>query len=100
MVKIAQHSTRPNPKIALSPRQRCTLRDQSQEQWWELYKAAVLETNWDKLEDRIKAAEEAIAKRASLNGEVSPDERVELEDTRSALLVLKQEHRDSLRRGQ
>ena len=73
---------------------------QYQEQWWGLYKAAVLETNWDKLEDRIKAAEKAITKRASLDGAVSHDERVELEDARTALLVLKQEHGDSLRRSQ
>ena len=74
--------------------------DQYQERWWELYKAAILETNWDKLEDRIKAAEEEITKRASLDGEVSPDERVQLEDARAGIGVLRQEHRDSLRRGQ
>ena len=76
------------------------MEDQYQERWWELYKAAILETNWDKLEGRIKAAEEAIRKRASLDGQVSPDERVQLEDARNGLGVLKQEHRDSLRGDQ
>ena len=74
--------------------------DQYQERWWELYKAAVLETNRDKLEGHIKAAEEAIAKRSSLDGEVLRDERVLLEDARIGLRVLKQEHMESLRRGQ
>lgn len=74
--------------------------DPYQEQWWELYRAAILETNWNKLEDRIKAAEDAIVKRASLNGEVSPDERVQLDDARNGLGVLKREYRDSLRRHQ
>ena len=76
------------------------MEDQYQERWWELYKVAILETNWDKLGNRITAAEEAIIKRASLNGEVSPDERVQLEDARTGLQVLKEEHQDSLRRGQ
>lgn len=71
-----------------------------QERWWELYKAAILETNPGKPEDHINAAEEAIVKRSSLNGEVSPDERVALDDSRTGLRVLKQEHREGLRRGQ
>ena len=74
--------------------------DQYEERWWELYKLAIVETDWDKLEGRIRAAEEAIAKRASLDGEVSPDERVALEDARNALGVLKRENHDWLRRGQ
>jgi hypothetical protein len=69
---------------------------QYQETWWELYKAAILETDRRNLEDRIKAAEEAIAKRASLEA----DERVALDDALVGLSVLRQEHRDSLRRGQ
>lgn len=76
------------------------MEDQHQQRWWELYKAAILETNRDKLEGHIKAAEEAIAKRSSLDGEVPHDERVLLEEARIGLRVLKQEHRDSLRRGQ
>jgi hypothetical protein len=72
----------------------------NQEPWWGLYKAAVLETNWEKLEDRINAAENAIMKRSSLDGDVSPDERVALEDSRNGLRVLKQEYRDSLSRGE
>jgi hypothetical protein len=72
----------------------------NQEPWWGLYKAAVLETNWEKLEDRINAAENAIMKRSSLDGDVSPDERVALEDSRKKLRVLKQECHDSLRRSE
>jgi len=72
----------------------------NQEPWWGLYKAAVLETNWEKLEDRINAAENAIMKRSSLDGDVSPDERVALEDSRNGLRVLKQECHDSLRRSE
>ena len=72
---------------------------QYQEPWWELYKAAILETDRRKLEDRINAAEEAIAKR-SLGADVPPDERVALEDARTGLSVLRQEHRDSLHRSQ
>ena len=73
---------------------------QYQERWWELYKTAIIETDWDKLEDHIRAAEEAIAQRASLDGEVSPDERAALEDARNGLGVLKRENHDWLRRGQ
>ncbi len=72
---------------------------QYQEPWWELYKGAILETDRRNLEDRIKDAEEAIAKR-SLGAGVPPNERVALDDARVGLSVLRQEHRDSLRRGQ
>ena len=50
--------------------------------WGELYKAAILETKPDKLEERIKAAEYAIDQRSSLEGEVSATERVALDDSR------------------
>jgi hypothetical protein len=63
------------------------------DQWWARYKDAVLETNFDKLEERIDAAERAIAERLSLDGAVPADERLELQDARNALRTLKDEHR-------
>jgi len=56
--------------------------------------------NRDKLEERISVAEEAIEQRCSQDGEVTADERVALDDALTGLMVLKQEHRDNLRRGE
>ena len=44
--------------------------------WWEPYKSAVLETDRNKLKDRVIAAEQAIRERASLDGQVSNEERI------------------------
>jgi len=57
--------------------------------WRELYRAALLELNLDKLGERVNAAEEAIHARASLNAGVLNDERVALRDATAALNVLK-----------
>lgn len=57
--------------------------------WRELYRAALLELDLDKLGDRVNAAEEAIRARASLNGGVLNDERIAIQDALSALNVLK-----------
>ena len=62
-----------------------------QEQWQTLYEEAVLETDRDKLKERIRLAEEAIAARSSLDGQVSHEERVVLEDSQHMLQVLKRE---------
>ena len=51
--------------------------------WWEPYKFAVLETNRNKLRDRVNAAEQAIS--APLNGQVSNEERIAIADAMSAL---------------
>jgi hypothetical protein len=59
--------------------------------WWEPYKFAVLETNRNKLRDRVNAAEQAIRERASLNGQVSNEERIAIEDAMSALKMLRRE---------
>ena len=59
--------------------------------WWEPYKFAVLETDREKLKDRVIAAEQAIRERASLNGQVSNEERIAMEDAMSALRMLKKE---------
>jgi hypothetical protein len=57
--------------------------------WRALYKAAVLETDPVKLELRVKAVEEAIRTRQSLDGQVSSKERVEMREALDSLGVLK-----------
>jgi len=59
--------------------------------WWELYRAAVLEIDRNKLRDRVVAAEDAIRARASLGGQVCSDERISIQDAMGALLVLRRE---------
>jgi hypothetical protein len=59
--------------------------------WWELYRAAVLEIDRNKLRDCVVAAEDAIRARASLGGLVSSEERISLQDAMGALLVLRRE---------
>jgi hypothetical protein len=59
-------------------------------QWRELYRAALLEPNLDKLQVRVQAAEEAIRARASLHGEILNDERSAMQAAVSALSILKQ----------
>lgn len=59
--------------------------------WLKPYQAAVCETDRSKIAERIKAAEDALRERAALDGQVSPEERKQLEEARSALLVLRQE---------
>jgi hypothetical protein len=59
--------------------------------WWELYRAAVLEIDRNKLRDRVVAAEDAIRARASLGGLVSSEERISIQDAMAALLVLRRE---------
>jgi len=59
--------------------------------WRALYKAAILETDSVKLELRVKAVEDAIRARQSLNGQVSSDERAEMQEALDALGVLKLE---------
>jgi hypothetical protein len=59
--------------------------------WWNLYKDAILETDQGRLADRIRAAEEAIRARASLDEQVSSAERIEIEHAMAGLLVLRRE---------
>jgi hypothetical protein len=59
--------------------------------WWELYRAAVLEIDRNKLRGRVMAAEDAIRARASLGGQVSSEERISIQDAMGALLVLRRE---------
>lgn len=60
-------------------------------QWRKLYRDAVVETNFDTLGERVMAAEKAIADRSSLDGEVSAEERRELQDSRNSLVDLNKE---------
>jgi hypothetical protein len=59
--------------------------------WRQLYRAAVFEINRSKLLGRVKAAEDAIRARASLGGQVSSDERISIQDAMAALLVMRRE---------
>jgi hypothetical protein len=57
--------------------------------WRELYRAALFELDLGKLGERVKAAEEAIHARGSLNGDILSDERIAIRDATSALNILK-----------
>jgi hypothetical protein len=59
--------------------------------WWQLYRAAVFEMNRSKVLDRVKAAEDAIRARAALGVQVESDERISIQDAMAALLVLRRE---------
>jgi hypothetical protein len=59
--------------------------------WWELYRAAVLEIDRNKLRDRVMAAADTIRARASFGGQVSSNERISIQDAMGALLVLRPE---------
>jgi hypothetical protein len=59
--------------------------------WWELYRAAVLEIDRNKLRGRVAAAEDAIRSRESLGGQVSSEARISIQDAVGALLVLRRE---------
>jgi hypothetical protein len=58
-----------------------------------LYRAAVLETDVAKWELRVKAVEQAIRARQSLNGEVSNGERAEMQDALDSLGILRVERK-------
>jgi hypothetical protein len=58
---------------------------------------AALETDFDRLDDRIEAAERAMAERTSFGGGVSAEEFRELEHSWDALQILKK-HQHASRR--
>ena|ERR1700730_3350877 len=63
-------------------------------EWYENYKAAVLETEWSKMEQRIEAAEAAIRQREhdlSLDHGGTPEERQAIADALNGLNVLRQD---------
>jgi hypothetical protein len=57
--------------------------------WRELYKAAVLETDPVKLELRVKAVEDAIRARQRQDSQVSEEERATMKDALDSLGVLR-----------
>ena len=57
--------------------------------WRELYRAAVLELDPNKRRARMKEAEDAIRARASADFDVSGGERTAIQDAMDALSVLK-----------
>lgn len=62
--------------------------------WCDVYKVALLETDWSKMEERIQAAEAAIQERKrefDLNHGGSPDENRAIIDAVRSLGVLKTE---------
>ena len=59
--------------------------------WRELYRAAILEVNMEKMGERVKAVEEAIRARASLDDGIPSEERIAIEDAVSAWSILKRE---------
>ena len=80
MVQRIWHASRfyaridgPSPSTASAP-------DGSQ--WRELYRAALLELDLEKLRERVEAAEEAIRARSSRNGGMLSDERTAIETLR------------------
>ena len=60
-------------------------------QWSALYQKAALETDFNKLDDRIEAAERAMAERTSFGGDVSAAESRELHESWDALQILKKD---------
>jgi hypothetical protein len=64
------------------------------EEWKSLYQAAILETDWSKIEGRIQVAESVIKARLqefSLNNGGTPEENQALKDALAGLTVLRQE---------
>lgn len=59
--------------------------------WQDLYEQAILETDWQRLKERITAAERAIDERLSLDGRVDDEERDALQKATASLRGLRQE---------
>jgi len=61
-----------------------------EKQWRILYRTAVLESDREKLQSSVKAAEDAMNEHvASLNGDIPWEERIEMGNALSALWALK-----------
>jgi len=63
-------------------------------EWEENYRAALLETNWSKMDERIHAADSAISARLhqlSIDHGGTPEEKQRIQDSLSALSVLRRE---------
>ena len=63
-------------------------------EWEKLYQAAILETDWSKIEEHIHAVDSAISERLhefSVNHGGSPEENQRIKDALSGLSVLRRE---------
>ncbi len=63
-------------------------------EWDKVYQAAILETDWSKIEERIQAADSAISARLrelSTNHGETPEEKHRIEDELSGLRALRRE---------
>jgi hypothetical protein len=63
-------------------------------EWEKLYQAAMLETDWSKIEEHIHAVDSAISERLhefSVNHGGSPEENQRIKDALSGLSVLRRE---------
>jgi hypothetical protein len=63
-------------------------------EWEKLYQAAILETDWSKIEEHIHAVDSAISERLhefSVNHGGSPEENQRIKDALSGLSVLRHE---------
>ena len=66
----------------------------TQQTWYGTYEAAVLETDWTKMPDRIKATEGALHERQRVLSQDhggTPEERQAIDDAFRSLRVLRQE---------
>ena len=64
------------------------------QKWYEVYKTAVLETDWSKMEERIRTAESAIRERQhefALSHGGTPDERQAIADALNGLEALRKD---------
>jgi len=62
--------------------------------WTEVYKAALLETDWTRMQERLKASETALRGRKqefALNGGGSADENQAIDDALRSLITLRNE---------
>jgi len=65
--------------------------------WYESYKAAILETDWTKLQERLQAAEREIHERQyilSLDHGGTPEERQAIADALNGITDVKREFSD------
>jgi hypothetical protein len=63
-------------------------------EWEKLYQAAILETDWSKIERRIQSADSAISARLhdfSVDHGGTPEEKQRIQDALSGLSVLRRE---------
>ena len=63
-------------------------------EWEKLYQAAILETDWSKMEQRIQSADSAISARLhdfSVDHGGTPEEKQRIQDALSGLSVLRRE---------